>query len=410
VFRVRGHGGITASHDKTVEFTRDRAVTRRATCVLGVDSDHDDAALLRLRGDVEVVVEAAGYRDAFSASLTPFFLGDDSLVFRRGPALRGRTIAGDATKSAADIDRDLARVLGDPATTAVVTITERDRGDRAGALFVVAVPIGNDDDFTPRARAVLEAADVVLAEDTRRFRDLARRTGLGISGGITSYRDQNERARADGIVTDLERGARVALVSDAGTPLFSDPGYVVVRAAVDRGIPVSPVPGASSVLAVLSASGLAVDRFTYAGFVARRSAARQNDLRALIERGETFVLHEAPHRVGALLADLAAVSPDAAVCIGREVTKVFEEFERGSSAELAAAFADREPRGEYTLVVAPPGERTAETSEDPNVDALLRALLEQGVTAKTLVLALTQLPGMNRKTAYARVLALTGEE
>lgn len=407
---MRGHGGITGTHEKTIEFTRDREVTRRATCVLGVDSDHDDA-LLALRGDVEVVIDADGQRDAFTASMTPFYIGDDSLVFRRGPALRGRTIAGDASKGAAEIDRALVRLLGDATTTATVTVSELGRGDRAGALFVVAVPIGNDDDLTPRARAVLGAADIVLAEDTRRFRDLARRVDLAVPGSVTSYRDQNEAARAGALVARLEAGARVALVSDAGTPLFSDPGYVIVRDAIDAGVPVSPVPGASSVLTVLSASGLPVERFTYVGFLARRSAARQRELHTLRQRGETFVVHEAPHRIVALLADLAAVVGDWNVCIGREVTKVFEEFERGTARDLGAATAEREPRGEYTVVVAPPTDAVLEeASEDPRIDALVRGLLAQGVTTKTVAAALAELPGISRKEAYARVLALGPDE
>ena len=161
--------GISGTHAKTLEFTRALDVTRRATCVLGVASEHDDAALLELRGDVEVTVRCGDHADSFTATITPFFLGDDSLVFRRGPELRGRTLAYDATKGAADIDRDLVRGAGrsrggcrrhGDASGAVVT--------PAGALFVVAVPIGNDDDLSPRARRVLEAVDVVLAEDTRR--------------------------------------------------------------------------------------------------------------------------------------------------------------------------------------------------------------------------------------------------
>ncbi len=164
-----------------------------------------------------------------------------------------------------------------------VTIRESGRGDRRGALFVVSVPIGNDDDLSPRARQVLEAADVVLAEDTRRFRELTQRTGLHVEARVLSYHDHNEADRASEVLDQLEEGARVALVSDAGTPLFSDPGYVVVSRAIEAGFAVSPVPGPSSLLAVLSASGLAVDRFTYVGFLPRRSAARQAEIRRLTE-------------------------------------------------------------------------------------------------------------------------------
>ncbi len=163
---------IAGTHGKTLELTRDTQVTRRATCVLGVDSDHDDAALLALRGVVEVTLACGSLTDTFTATVTPFFLGDDSLVFRRGPALRGRTFAYESSKTAAEIDRELVRALASSNAVLDVTVQELDR-DAKGVLFVVAVPIGNDDDLSPRARRVLDAADVVLAEDTRRFRDLA---------------------------------------------------------------------------------------------------------------------------------------------------------------------------------------------------------------------------------------------
>ncbi|HYL51134.1 MAG TPA: 16S rRNA (cytidine(1402)-2'-O)-methyltransferase [Acidimicrobiia bacterium] len=406
-FQCRGHSAIAGTHGKTLELTREHQVTRRATCVLGVDSNHDDGALLALRGVVEVTLECGRLSDTFTATVTPFFVGDDSLVFRRGPALRGRTFAFDSTKIAADIDRELVGALADPNAVLDVTMRQLDREGR-GVLFVVAVPIGNDDDLSPRARRVLEAADVVLAEDTRRFRDLAQRGGLHLRGSVASYHDANEAARSDEAIARMAEGARVALVSDAGTPLFSDPGYVVVSKALDAGFEVTPVPGPSSLLAVLSASGLAIDRFTYVGFLPRRSAARQAELRRLTDRRETFVLHEAPHRVGALLADLAAVCPDWRVCAGREVTKVFEEFRRGTVRELAERHATEDARGEFTLVVAPPANavRVADADTDAQLDRLVRALLEQGVTSRTLALALADLPGVSRKEAYARVLAV----
>lgn len=410
-FRCHGHPRISGSHTKTLELTRATEVTGRATCVLGVRSEHDDRALLRLRGDVEVGLECGGRREMFTSTMSAFFLGDDSLVFRRGPGLRGRTFAYDATKSAADVDRGLVEALGDGEAVLDVTIRELGSGDRRGALFVVSVPIGNDDDLSPRARQVLEAADLVLAEDTRRFRDLVQRTGMHVDGRVVSYHDHNEAERSSGVLRELDEGARVALVSDAGTPLFSDPGYVVVNGAVDAGFAVSPVPGASSMLAVLSASGLAVDRFTYAGFLPRRSSARQTELRGLTERGDAFVVHEAPRRIGGLLADIAAVSPHWDLCIGREVTKVFEEFTRGTAAELAEAFAAvDDARGEFTVVAAPPAgaDPTVETDgvTDAQLDRLVRALLEQGVTVKTLAKALGELPGTSHKEAYARVLAV----
>jgi 16S rRNA (cytidine1402-2'-O)-methyltransferase len=410
-FTCRGHPAITATHSKTLEFTRDDEITARATCVLGVSSEHRDDQLLPLRGELEVTLECADASDAFTVTATPFFLGDDSLVFRRGAGLRDRTAGYDASKGAAEIDRALVAAVARRDAELRVTMRETGRGERAGALFVVAVPIGNDDDLSPRARNVIQIADLVLAEDTRRIRDLAGRNRMRIAGAVESYHEHNEHERTAFALEQIAAGARVALVSDAGTPLFSDPGYVLVKRAIETGVDVTPVPGPSSLLAVLSASGLPVDRFTYVGFLSRRGAGRRRELRALVEQHTTFVCHEAPHRIGALLTDLAATAPDWRVCLGREVTKVFEEFRRGSAAELAATCADEAARGEFTLVAAPPVGAVPPAENDAvDVDRLVRALLEQGVTAKTISHALAALPGFSRKEAYARVLAIAGEQ
>ena len=193
----------------------------------------------------------------------------------------------------------------------------------------------------------------MLAEDTRRLRALAQRLGIDVARS-TSYHDHNEAERVDGVLERLRGGARVALVSDAGTPLCSDPGYVVVSRAVAEGIPVCPVPGPSAVLAVLAASGLPVDRFVFGGFLPRRSAARRQAVHELTALGCAVVFYEAAPRVAETLADIAAVCPDWRVCIGREVTKTFEEFRYGDAAALAAELATEKLLGECTLVVAPP--------------------------------------------------------
>jgi 16S rRNA (cytidine1402-2'-O)-methyltransferase len=189
--------------------------------------------------------------------------------------------------------------------------------------------------------------------------------------------------------------------------LCSDPGYVVVERAVAEQFDVSPVPGPSSLLAVLSVAALPVDRFEYLGFLPRRAAPRQTQLRDLADRGVTFVCHEAPHRVHALLADLASVCPGWEVCVGREVTKVFEEFRRGRADVLASELSTEEPRGEFTLVVAPPASFEPAPPDEVD-DRVIRALLEQGVTAKTIAAAFGSLPGASRKDAYARVLGVAG--
>jgi 16S rRNA (cytidine1402-2'-O)-methyltransferase len=408
-FECHGHPNVTATHTKTVEITRDAEISRRATCVLGVGSDHDDHALLALRGRADVVLECDGARDEFTATISPFFLGDGSLVFRRGAGLRADTIAFDATKTAATIDRDLAARLADSAARLRVTITTRPSEPTPGALFVVSLPIGNDDDMGPRAVKVLERCDMVLAEDTRRLHALAQRIGFE-PARATSYHDHNEAQRAESVIERLRDGSRVALVSDAGTPLCSDPGYVVVSRAVEAGIAVCPVPGPSAVLAVLAASGLPVDRFVFAGFLPRRSAARQQSLRELTALGCAVVCYESATRLAETMADVAVVCPEWRVCIGREVTKVFEEFRRGTAEELTADLASDPARGECALVLAPPADTEASSpaagAAANDVDALLRSLLEQGVPASTVAQALKAMPGVGRNEAYERVLAL----
>jgi 16S rRNA (cytidine1402-2'-O)-methyltransferase len=412
LFVCRGHPNVTATHDKTLELTRDADISRRATCVIGVASDHDDRALLALRGRVEVTLACGDARDSFTATMSPFFLGDPSLVFRRGPGLRGRTIAFDASKTAAALDRDLVSRLASSDARLEVAISEAAGASEPGVLYVVSLPIGNDGDVSRRAIDVLERADLVLAEDTRRLHALAQRLGVTVAPA-TSYHDHNERERVAGVLERLRSGARVALVSDAGTPLCSDPGYVVVSRAAEEGIAVCPVPGPSAVLAVLAACGLPVDRFVFAGFLPRRSAQRRRAVQELTALGCAVVCYESAARLAAMLADVAAVRPAWRVCVGRELTKTFEEFRSGGAGELAGAFAVEKPLGECAIVLAPPagaegGGEPAAVS-DGDVDALLRSLLEQGVSASTLAQALRALPGVGRNEAYERVLALGRE-
>jgi 16S rRNA (cytidine1402-2'-O)-methyltransferase len=411
-FVCRGHPNVTATHDKTVEITRDADISRRATCVIGVASAHDDLALLALRGEVEVTLECGGVRDSFVAAVSPFFLGDSSLVFRRGAGLRGRTIAFDATKTAATLDRELVGRLRSSESELRVTISAVESEPVIGALFVVSLPIGNDGDVGRRAVEVLERVDLVLAEDTRRLRALAQRLGIDVARS-TSYHDHNEAERVEGVLERLRHGARVALVSDAGTPLCSDPGYVVVSRAVAEGIPVCPVPGPSAALAVLAASGLPVDRFVFGGFLPRRSSQRRQVVRELSALGCAVVFYEAAPRVAETLADIAAMCPEWRVCIGREVTKTFEEFRQGDVTALAEELATEKLLGEVTLVIAPPvGDGTEPEPSlgvGADVDALLRALLAQGVPASTVAQALRAMPGIGRNEAYERVLALGRE-
>jgi 16S rRNA (cytidine1402-2'-O)-methyltransferase len=271
-------------------------------------------------------------------------------------------------------------------------------------LVLVSTPIGNLGDMTPRARAALEAADLVLAEDTRHTARLL--SALGISARLQALHDHNEEARIPALLDLLRQGRRVALVSDAGTPLVSDPGYRLVRAAIAAGLPVGAAPGANAAVTALVLSGLPPQPFLFLGFPPPREAARRaafGQLRAAERAGlaATLIWHEAPHRLVETLADIGAAFGDRPAAVARELTKRFEVVRRGTAGELAAHYAATPPRGEITLLLGPP-----EGDDPEDLDGrLTEALAAHSVKdAAALVAAATGLP---RKLVYARALALS---
>lgn len=282
---------------------------------------------------------------------------------------------------------------------------------KPGRLDVVATPIGNLDDLSPRARAALAEADVIAAEDTRRTLQLLN--ALGIAKPLTSLHEHNERAQAAGLVERLLRGERIALVSDAGTPLLSDPGHELVAAAVAAGVEVRPIPGPTAIAALLSASGLPTARFAFEGFLPAKSAARQATLRALQHDPRTLVFFEAPHRLSDSLTDLRDVlGPERRACIGRELTKVYETLYRGNLAELAAlSLQDKDiSRGEISVAVA--GNATA-TDLEPDIDPIrlqrVAELLAAELPPSRAAAILAEVFDLTRKQAYERMLTLGGK-
>ena len=220
-----------------------------------------------------------------------------------------------------------------------------------GKLYLVATPIGNLEDVSPRALRVLQEVHMVACEDTRHTQILLRRYDIRAKH-LTSYNDFNHKRKVAELVGQLGRGWDVALVTDAGTPGLSDPGEQLVRAAIGAGHDVVPVPGPAAAIAALVASGLPTREFTFVGFVEKKSGPRRRLLERLVAEGRTAVLYESPYRVGDLLTDLAAVAPHARVVVARELTKVHEEFRRGTATELAAHYAEHPPKGEVTIVVS----------------------------------------------------------
>jgi 16S rRNA (cytidine1402-2'-O)-methyltransferase len=221
-----------------------------------------------------------------------------------------------------------------------------------GKLYLVATPIGNLEDVSLRALRILQEAHMVACEDTRHTQLLLRKHDIRAKH-LTSYTEFNHRRKSAELVGQMDRGWDVALVTDAGTPGLSDPGEQLVAAAIAAGHEVVPVPGAAAAIAALVASGLPTREFTFVGFPEKKSGARRRELGALLAEGRTVVVYESPFRVGDLLADLAAVAPEARVAVAREMTKMHEEIVRGTASDLAARYASERPKGEITVVIAP---------------------------------------------------------
>ena len=247
-----------------------------------------------------------------------------------------------------------------------------------GTLYIVATPIGNLEDITLRALRVLKEADLIAAEDTRHTRKLLAR--YGISTPLASYYDEIEREKAALLVEQLKSGKTIALVSDAGTPTLSDPGFRLVQAAIQASVQVVPVPGPSALTAALSASGLPTDRFAFEGFLPAKKRERRERLLRLREDERTLVFYEAPHRLKESLEDMRKILGDRDAVLGRELTKVHEEFIRGPLGELVVEIGGREIRGEIVLLVS--GFRGEQAVSEDLLKAEIEKLLEKGLRVK----------------------------
>jgi 16S rRNA (cytidine1402-2'-O)-methyltransferase len=305
---------------------------------------------------------------------------------------------------------DLADAMSNPssdpeATEAEPTETRAERPSLDAGLYIVSTPIGNLRDITLRALDVLASVNRVYAEDTRVARKLFDAHGLKTR--LSSYHEHNaEGARAD-ILGALDRGESVALISDAGTPLVSDPGFKLVRAAIEAGHVVIPIPGASAALAALVVAGLPSDRFMFAGFLPPKSGARRTALAELTGIDATLIIYETGPRLAASLTDMAEVLGPRPAAIARELTKLFEETRRGQLSELAAHYHGAgPPKGEIVVVISPP-EAQAEITDEA-LDAFLLPLLAEGAREAAAIAA--QDLGVPRKRAYARALVLKGQK
>ncbi len=278
-----------------------------------------------------------------------------------------------------------------------------------GALVLCGSPIGNAADASQRLRETLESADVVAAEDTRRLRRLAADLGIRISGDVVSYFEANERARVPQLVERMLGGSTVAVITDAGMPGISDPGYRLVRAAAEAGVPVHAVPGPSAVTTALAVAGLPSDRWVFEGFLPRGAGERRGRLAELAGERRTVVLLESPRRVGRTLGELAdAFGIDRPAVLCRELTKTYEEVVRLPLGELAAWAAEREVRGEITLVVG--GAPDAPPPAAADLAAMVRAREAAGVDRKAAMSEVARTAGVPRREVYDAVLAARHSE
>ncbi len=422
----RGHPNIRASHGKTLEFTEDESVTTRGTCILGVGAEYDPAVLATLRGRVRVTLTSGDLSDSLTATICPLFHAGQPLILRRALTPSGRTFATAASKSSAEIDRELVEALRQEGAVLEVRIEQiaqdedvqggpnqegAHQGTYRGALFVVGLPIGNMLDLSPRAIDVLASVDAVYAEDTRSARETLR--WLGLSTAVVSCHEHNERARIGEILGRLAEGARLALVSEAGMPGVSDPGFPVVRAAVEAGAAVTAVPGPSAVLAALAVSGLASDAFAFFGFPPRQGSKRRQRLEELAAWPATLVLFESPHRLADTLEEAARAFAGRRMALCKDLTKQSETVLRGPVEEVRdAAKALKAGVGEFTLVIegASPAETDVDDDAEIRLEPLLRALVAEGLPTKALSHALAKATGVSRRDAFARLVALKEEE
>ena len=269
----------------------------------------------------------------------------------------------------------------------------------SGRLVLCGTPIGNLEDMSPRAVDALRAADVVACEDTRRTRKLLSHFGIP-ARALVVLNEQTERRKAPEVVAEIAHGRTVVLVSDAGMPGLSDPGYRLVRACIDAGLEVGVVPGPTAVVTALALSGLAPGRFVFEGFLPRKPGDRRKRIESLASEPRTIVLFESPHRIEATLEDLRAVLGDRRVALARELTKLYEEVLRGSLSEVAAALREKPPRGEITLVVEG---AVRDHKVEPPADELAaraRALMEAGVDRKEAMARVAEAAGVPRRKVF----------
>lgn len=401
----QGHPDIRADDPQLLEILESEEWTRRSAAI-GYRAKYRPEELLALRGRVRIAIHVGALHDVLEATLASTYHRGLPLVIRRDTLVRAKPLAWQSSKAAADLDRALIDALRQREAHGYLELTPLSTTEvAAGTLVLVAMPIGNQADLSPRASDVLASVDLILAEDTRIAEENLR--WRGIRTPVLSCYDQNERTRVPLVRERLAQGGRLALISDAGAPLLSDPGYLIVQAAREAGAQLQAIPGPSAVLLSLMLAALPVSSFQFRGFVPRKASEREPFLGELLLSPHATVVFEAASRIVELLQALAAQAPQRQIAVCRDLTKRSEHVFRGSAAAVAAAVSSSDARGEYTLVIAA-GAAAARPVAHTASDALLEALLRAGVPTAPLVRALREVEGVSRQDAYRRVVALKG--
>ena len=286
-----------------------------------------------------------------------------------------------------------------------------ERKNSTGCLYLVGTPIGNLEDITLRALRILKEADQIACEDTRHTQKLLAH--YDIHKPLVSYHEHNEGKRAAELAAAMEQGVKIALVSDAGMPLVSDPGHRLVALCVQKHIPVVPVPGPSALLAALSGSGMPTEEFVFVGFLPARGGERRRTLERLRIEERTIILYEAPHRIAECVSDALEILGDRPACLAREVTKLHEEFRRGKLSEILASLEERPVRGEITLILGPPNavEVSALGDSSQTLAARVEQLMQQAhVDRKEALKLAAKERGLTRRAAYSQLISAQAGE
>lgn len=400
----KGHPSLKATHSGSFELADGPELTERGTCIIGVEPQCDLSSLLMLRGDVLITLRCGTITDTVRGRMNPKYLHGDPLIFRTYPHPQWRALCIDCNKDAALLDRRLVQVLRERDAMLNVRIEMlQGAANPQGILYLIGSPLGNHEDISPRALRTLRSVDLLLAEDTRTVKPLLKASGA--TARVISYHDHNETDRLPEVLRELDKGARVGLISEAGMPLISDPGYRITAAVAERDCLVSPVPSGDAVTSALCASGLPVAHYAFVGFLPRESTKREACIVEMSLSPVTSVFFESPHRITQTLSTLCTHAPERRVAICMDLTKRTERILRGLPADVREACRVQPLIGELTIVMKGCTDLAQDLAVSPEMIRMIDSLVESGTSTKTITAALTAATHLKRRAAFALVVS-----